>query len=113
MKNIQVIDGALNTTYSIYAVGDEIFKKLFPGEGQDIEFADEAIARLGKKAAKQVFASLWKQKLSKPSVVGVHGTLFFELPQKKEFYPNKREADLENLKFVNGRFQLLGRKSGN
>ena len=106
MKNIQVIDGALNTTYSIYAVSDDVFKKLFPEVGQDIEFADEAIVRLGKKTATLVFASIWKRKLSKPSVVGVHGTLFFELPYKKEFYPRKREADLGNLKFINGRFQL-------
>jgi len=55
MKISKLIDGALNTTYSIYAVTDGVFKKLFPEEGQDIEFAEEAIARLGKKAATPVF----------------------------------------------------------
>jgi hypothetical protein len=106
MKNIQVIDGALNTTYSIYAVSDKVFKTLFPSKGQDIEFADDAIERLGMKIATPIFASIWKRKLAKPLAVGIHGTLFFELSRKKEFYPRKREADLSTLKFVNGHFQL-------
>ncbi len=105
MKNIQVIDGALNTTYSVYAVSDFVFKKLFPENHQDIEFADEAIARLGEKAATPLFASIWKRKLKKPAVVGIHGTLFFELSYKKEFYPNKRERDLDEIRYIDGHFQ--------
>jgi len=106
MKNIQVIDGALNTTYSVFAVSNSVFKKLFPEKGQDIEFAGEAIAWLGKKIAVPVFASIWKRKLKKSSAVGIHGTLFFDLAYKKEYYPTKREADDENLVYRNGRFVL-------
>ena len=38
MKNIQVIDEAINARYAIYAVTDDELAFLFPGDGQDIEF---------------------------------------------------------------------------
>jgi hypothetical protein len=43
MKNIQVIDGAMNAAYAIFAVTDEEFSALFPGEGQDVEFIEDVI----------------------------------------------------------------------
>src|SRR5579871_5330834 len=49
-KNIQVIDGAENCTYSVYATNAEAFREMFP-DGQDIEFADDLIVRLGQKRA--------------------------------------------------------------
>lgn len=106
MKNIQVIDSAQNTTYSIYAVSERTFKLLFPEEGQDIEFAEDAIARMGTRRATPIFRRIWRRKLSKASVSGIHGTLFFELDYKREFYPRKREADSEDLRYVNGRWVL-------
>jgi hypothetical protein len=105
MKNIQVIDGAANTAYSIFAVTDAVFKKLFPSPRQDVEFAEDAVKRLGPEAG-VVFSSIWKRKVSKPAARGLHGTLFFELQDKKEFYPRKRESDLANLRFIDGRFSL-------
>jgi hypothetical protein len=50
MKNIQVINGANNCSYDIFAVTDDEFKILFPdpGPGQDIEFIEDAIARVGE-----------------------------------------------------------------
>ena len=48
MKNIQVIDGANNCSYDIFAVTDDEFKILFPDPGQDIEFIEDAIARVGE-----------------------------------------------------------------
>ena len=47
MKNIQVIDGASNCSYDIYAVTEEEFHVLFPDAGQDIEFIEDAIDRIG------------------------------------------------------------------
>jgi hypothetical protein len=105
MKNIQVIDGALNCTYDIYAVSDDVFGLIFPEKGQDIEFSEDAFARLGDDVATPLFASIWKGKISRRSVNGIHGTLFFGLAHKHEFYPSKRETDLDNLHFRDGRFQ--------
>jgi hypothetical protein len=56
-KNIQTIDGADNTLYLIYSVNEEDFSLIFPN-GQDIEFADEFISRVGKKKAVNVLKRL-------------------------------------------------------
>ncbi len=37
-KNVQVIDGAQNSTYGIFAACKDDFEKIFPESGQDIEF---------------------------------------------------------------------------
>lgn len=44
MKNIQIIDGALNAVYNIFQATDEEFSLIFP-RGQDIAFIDEVMAR--------------------------------------------------------------------
>jgi len=44
MKNIQVIDGAANSVYDIFAASEEEFSLIFP-EGQDIAFIGEVMAR--------------------------------------------------------------------
>ncbi len=40
MKNIQVIDGAVNCVYDIFAATEEEFDLIFPS-GQDVAFIDE------------------------------------------------------------------------
>jgi hypothetical protein len=35
--------------------------------------------------------------LEKRSVNGIHGTLFYELKDKKRFYPTKHETDLDAI----------------
>ena len=44
MKNIQVIDGAVNCVYDIFSATDEEFALIFPN-GQDIAFIDEVYGR--------------------------------------------------------------------
>jgi hypothetical protein len=95
MKNILVIDGALNCAYDIYASTHETFKEIFPKKGQDIEFIDDFIARVGKKRAIKLLKPLWAMRQEKRRVRGIHGTLFYQLSFKKEFYPNKRDDDLD------------------
>ena len=50
MKNIRIIDGADNTTCSIFAATDEEFAVIFPG-GTDIEFAEDFFERAGDEIA--------------------------------------------------------------
>jgi len=96
MKNIQVIDGASNCAYSIFQISDESFSLVFPEPGQDVEFIDDFILRVGEKRADDILAPIWASPIAKPHVTGLHGTLFYELPEKKKFYPNKREDDLDD-----------------
>ena len=94
MKNIQVIDGALNAAYAIYAATDRDFRLAFPN-GQDIEFVEDLRKRLGARRAARLLAKLWSQPISKKKVRGIHGTLFFGLAGvKREFYPTKRELEM-------------------
>jgi hypothetical protein len=93
MKNIQVIDGASNCSYDIFAMTDEEFRILFPNPGQDIEFVEDAIDRTGNDELGEIMRNVWKRPVKKPDVTGIHGTLFYELLWKKKYYPNKRSDD--------------------
>jgi hypothetical protein len=93
LKNIQVIDGADNCAYDIFSMSDASFRLMFP-DGRDIEFIDDFIERVGQKKAGSILNSVWKRRMDKKSVVGIHGTLFYELDHKKRFYPTKKSAEL-------------------
>ena len=92
-KNIQVIDGALNCSYEVFAASPEDFEEIFPNS-QDIEFIEDFIARVGEKHATEVCSRLWVARVDKNTVQGIHGTLFYELEYKNEFYPTKRESEM-------------------
>lgn len=92
MKNIQVIDGAANCTYDIFAATNEEFEAIFPN-GTNIEFIEDVVERLGEDAAGQVLEPLWSRPVAKSEVQGIHGTLFYGLLHKKQYYPNKLDSD--------------------
>lgn len=99
MKNIQVIDGAVNSEYAIYAVTDEEFVKIFPADGQNVEFIEDLRERLGEDEIDEVFRDVWGRRVDKPDVVGIHGTLFYELLEKKEYYPDKNDRTMIGTSF--------------
>lgn len=99
MRNIQVIDGANNCTYSIYSVTDEEFKFIFPEDGQDIEFIEDLVDRSGEEEIEEMLTPVWDRKLDKAMAHGIHGTLFYQLIWKKKYYPTKKEKE---MKFVLG-----------
>jgi hypothetical protein len=93
MKNIQVIDGADNCTYSIYAATEEEFKIIFPADGQDIEFIEDALKR-NSKDVNNALEKVWNRYIEKKDIQGIHGTLFYELENKKQYYPTKKDAEM-------------------
>lgn len=92
MKNIQIIDGAENCTYDIFAVSEELFNLIFPNPGQNIEFIEDVLSRITKEEEK-LFSDMWKHRVLKKEVIGIHGTLFYELQLKKEYYPTKIDSN--------------------
>lgn len=88
MKNVQVIDGAVNCVYDVFALEDAEFDLLFP-PGQDVAFIDEALARHPPGALEPLFERLWRNRVPKREVVGLHGLLFCDLEEKKPFYPQR------------------------
>jgi hypothetical protein len=94
MKNIQVIDGANNAEYAIYAVTDDEFAVIFPGERQNVEFIEDLLERIGQTEAGRILSHVWTRSVNKPEVLGIHGTLFYELLWKKRYYPTKNDTEM-------------------
>ena len=57
MKNIQVIDGAENCVYDIFAASDQEFSLIFPDD-HDVAFIDEVRARANADAVRADRAGL-------------------------------------------------------
>jgi len=95
MKNIQVIDGAENCVYEIFAATDEEFSVIFPA-GQDIAFIDEDCLRAEQASLEKALTMIWTRRLRKSEAHGIHGTLFYEHERKKAYYPTRRDEEAGN-----------------
>ena len=95
MRNIQVIDGADNAVYDIFAASDDEFAIIFPA-GQDVAFIDEVMARAPTAVLDRVFGAIWQRRVAKAEANGIHGLLFYEMDHKKQFYPTRRDEDAIN-----------------
>ncbi|HWG16533.1 MAG TPA: hypothetical protein VN678_01635 [Acidobacteriaceae bacterium] len=94
MKNIQIIDGAINATFSIFQATDEEFGSIFPQPEQDIEIVEDFIDRAGESEADRILTKLWTRPIRKPDVQGIHGTLYYDYKDKTQYLPkSKREID--------------------
>ena len=96
-RNIQVIDGADNCVFSIFSADEGAFKTIFPEDGQDIEYAEDFVERVGEVEANRILTDIWAHPVHKPSVAGLHGTLFFGLSERKAHFPSKRECDTNSV----------------
>jgi hypothetical protein len=94
MKNILVIDPAENCSYSIFQATTDEFDEVFPEQEQDIEYVEDLTRRLGDGATK-LLAAIWDRPIQKKDAIGIHGTLFFGMEYRKQFYASKREADID------------------
>jgi hypothetical protein len=94
MKNVQVIDGADNCTYPVYAMTLEEFAHVFPLEGQDIEFIEDVVSRLGEDKSAALMNPVWNRLVTKNEVIGIHGTLFYGLSSRKKYYPTKKDEEM-------------------
>ena len=96
MKNIQIIDGAANATFSLFQATAEEFDAIFP-DGRDIELVEDLIDRLGEDAAGTVLAPLWNRPILKRDALGIHGTLFYDNEDRRDHIPpSKREVDWDS-----------------
>ena len=89
MKNVQIIDGADNCTFSIFQLTDDEFALIFPADGQDIQFAEDLSASAGR-----ALTAAWDRPVRKADANGIHGTLFYGFAARRQNFPNtKRERD--------------------
>ncbi len=93
MKNIQIIDGAANATFSVFQATDEEFAAIFP-DGCDMELVEDLIERVGEEAAGSVMMPVWSRPILKRDALGIHGTLFYDNDHRRDHIPpSKREVD--------------------
>jgi hypothetical protein len=96
LKNVQVIDGAVNSTFDIYAVPDEVFTFIFP-EAHNVAFLKDTERRLSEYQIDEVqfWQQFYKNRVFKPQVRGIHGTLHLtgSLVQER-YFPTRREEDV-------------------
>lgn len=95
MKNVQVIDGAQNCVYDIFAATDEEFSLIFP-EGTDIAFIGEVYATGDRQALDAAFEKIWARRIKKRDAQGIHGILFYELDEKKVYYAARQDEEAIN-----------------
>lgn len=95
MKNIQVIDGAENCAYDIFAATDGEFSVIFP-QGEDIAFIDEVFSRADQANLEKALTIIWTRRLRKNEALGIHGILFYQHEHKKAFYPTRRDEEAVN-----------------
>jgi hypothetical protein len=95
MKNIQVINGALNCVYDIFAATDEEFDLIFP-RGEDVAFIEEVYARGEEIKLNEAFRQIWSRRVRKIEVNGIHGVLFYQLEHKKVYYATRRYEEAVN-----------------
>lgn len=95
MKNIQIFDGANNAVYDIFSATDDEFALIFP-VGEDVAFIDEVYERQSASELNLVFEKIWARRIPKKEAMGIHGLLFYELEEKKKFYPTRRDEEAQN-----------------
>jgi hypothetical protein len=95
MKNIQVIDGALNCVYDVFAASHEDHLLLFPN-GTDIAFAEDFESRAELDQITAALERLWLNRIPKAHAMGIHGILFCELSEKRQYYPTLKDEEAVN-----------------
>ncbi len=93
MKNILIVDGAVNATFSVFQATDDEFAVLFPN-GEEIEVIEDVIERVGEAVTDEIFARVWERPILKREAQGVHATLIYDEPSRRDYLPiSRREVD--------------------
>jgi hypothetical protein len=95
MKNIQVFDCASNAVYDIFSATDDEFALIFQ-TGEDVAFIDEVYERENASELNSAFERIWTRRVPKKEAMGIHGLLFYDLEEKKQFYPTRRDEEAQN-----------------
>ena len=108
MKNIQIIDGALNCTFSLFQATEEEFALLFPEPQQDIQYAEDLALLPRQEEVEAALRQIWERPIRKQDALGIHGTLFYELERYKIYYRAKREDAIDPSAVNQAQRRLFG-----
>lgn len=54
------------------------------------------MARGPQEALDAAFDRIWKRRIPKKDVIGIHGLLFYELEYKEQYYPTRKDEEACN-----------------
>lgn len=107
MKNIQIIDGAENATFSLFQATDEEFAAIFP-DGRDMELVEDLFDRIGAEGANRLLDAIWNRPILKRDALGLHGTIFYD-NERRRLPVSKREVDWDNRSINPAQRELFSR----
>ena len=107
MKNVQIIDGAENATFSVFQATDDEFAVIFL-DGCDMELAEDLSDRVGADEASRLLNSVWNRPILKRDVLGLHGTLFYD-NRRRQIPTSKREIDWDDRSINAAQRELFSR----
>ena len=110
MKNVQVINGALNCTFRVFQATDEEFALLFPEPRQDIQYVEDLARLAGQSEINSALRRIWDRPIRKSEAHGIHGTLFYQLERYKKWYREKREDAIEPSAINAAQRRLFGNR---
>lgn len=111
MKNVQIIDGADNATFSVFQATEEEFAAIFPADGQDMELIEDFIERVGQERAGRILQLIWERPVLKREAQGIHGMLYYNYLDRRRYLPaTKREVDWDDLSINFAQRQLFAAK---
>lgn len=95
MKNVQVIDGAINCVYDIFQIEDEGFDLIFKN-GVDVAFIEDLEESPDWKEISSFLFKMWSCRVIKKEVSGIDGIIFYQLLEKKKYYPSLKDEEAIN-----------------
>lgn len=106
-RNIQIIDGADNATFSFFRATEDEFQAIFP-DGRDMELVEDFFERVGDAEVTGLLKPIWERPVLKQDVMGIHGTLFYDnKSRRKHVPPSKREVDWNDGAINEGQRRLF------
>jgi hypothetical protein len=106
LKNIQIIDRAVNATFSVFQATEDEFLAIFPAVGQDMAFFEDFVARYGEQS-ERILGPIWERPILKSDAHGIHGTLYYGYEDRRHHLPaTKREVDWD-YRAINSAQRLL------
>jgi hypothetical protein len=110
LRNIQIVDGAANATFSIFQATNAEFHEIFPGPGQDMEISEDFAKRVGETRATQILQALWDRPILKRDANGIDGTLYYDADLRRRYMPSsKREVDVDESSINPAQRKLFAR----
>ena len=61
--------------------------------GTDIAFIEEIAERPNAEEVNAALGRIWSNRVAKREVMGIHGVLFYELLDKRQYYPTLRDEE--------------------